>query len=52
MVEVAELAVLSSAPVEVVEVDELLELESPVLSEVEVLVGVVVIDVPKDDDAT
>ena len=51
MVELAELAALSSAPPEVVEPDVVLELEPPVLLEL-VPSGFVVIDVPNDDDAT
>ncbi|MDC0670661.1 hypothetical protein [Nannocystis radixulma] len=52
VVEPAPLAALSSPlPVEVVELDELLDIESPVVPELDAA-GAVVIDVPKDDDAT
>ncbi|MCY1055596.1 hypothetical protein [Nannocystis sp. SCPEA4] len=53
VVEPAPLAALSSPlPVEVVELDELLDIESPVVPELDAAGGAVVIDVPKDDDAT
>lgn len=53
MVEPATLAALSSLlPVEVVELDELVDVASSVVPELDVTGGAVVIDVPNDDDAT
>ncbi|MDC0669341.1 hypothetical protein [Nannocystis radixulma] len=53
MVEPATLAALSSPlPVEVVELEELGDVESSVVPELEVAGGAAVMDVPNDDDAT
>jgi len=53
VVELATLAALSSPlPVDDVELDELVDVASPVLPELEVAGGAVVIEVPNEEDAT